>query len=178
MSTALKVLGRPGPKQCIRCRNVFPCDTKYWEELDLRGEPVGQVCRVCKTPEVQAQYELERQKKENTREVVRQLISAARQNDMECPDFTALTATLMAELGGVKAFCTEWARILMKEELTTTKQKLEGFACVAKMVAASNQKAYQNVASMSDDELESELAAYLQSKLTVVRPDDGEPAAD
>lgn len=154
----------PANKHCIRCNQVYPCTTEYWNTLDVRGEPVGQICRVCKSPQSQAAYELEKVKTQNVRAAVSSLIAVARANRMDCPDFMALTTTLVAEFGGVEAYCKELVQQI-REAKPGSRTRIEGMYAVAKMIDRVSSQTQTRVEDLSDEELQEEMAQYLQTRI-------------
>lgn len=170
----------PLDKLCHRCNTRYPCTREYWRDLDKDGEPVGDWCKKCRSPQGQAAWELERLKKENAREAVNALVATARANKMDCPDFTALTTTLVAAFGGPEALCQEIVQ-QVRAAKDGSRTRIEGLFGVVKMIDKVSGQVRKRVSDMTDMEILDELNDYaqrvLKPQLMLMPPDDVQRAA-
>jgi len=123
------------------------------------GEPAGDICRYCR--EHEAEWKLEELKQQNIRNAVTQMISAAKQNRVNCPDITALATTTVALFGGIEQLCKGLVDIVISDE-TKPREKLDGYKLVFRMIESASDHSLEDVTRMSDEELETELMGLLK----------------
>jgi hypothetical protein len=161
------------PKLCLQCKNVLPPTLDFWDELTRFGEPVGYVCKRCKTPAGLAIRALEEKSKIDAKGCLDRLVAAAHQNRLECPSFISLTAELVAEFGGPTALCQEWVEQIRACKPGST-ARLRAYEAIARMVDSASKHSLREVTDLNDKELREELTELLSTKLRVFAPEEAD----